>query len=126
MQRFPVPGSPLRHHGQVSLPRLGQIVAVVTLATIGKENVKSIAVNVSNLIGLFSGANAFFPEAGEPDEQAMRKEPPRTGEGFTTALWRRSNEITTVDCRGMMLAAGLSHLMDTSGRPNQPLHAQCS
>ena len=72
MQRFPVPGSPLYHYGQVSLSRLGQVVAVVTLATIGKENVKSIAVNVSNLVGLFSGANAFFPEAGEPDDQATQ------------------------------------------------------
>ncbi len=36
MQRFPVPGSPLYHHGQVSLSRLGQVAAVVALATVGK------------------------------------------------------------------------------------------
>jgi biotin synthase len=121
MQRFPVSGSPLYHHGQVSLSRLGQVVAVVTLATIGKEHVKSIAVNGSNLVGLFSGANAFFPEAGEPDEQLEENDPSHTREGFTTALWRQSDEITTRDCRKMMLAAGFSHLMNTEGMPNKAL-----
>jgi biotin synthase len=123
MQRFPVPGSPLHRHGQVSLPRLAQIVAVVTLATLGKKNVKSIAVNVSNLVGLLSGANAFFPEAGEPDGQPAPAEPAPAKDGFTTALWRQSNEITTNDCRAMMLAAGFSHLMGADGNPKQPLHA---
>lgn len=121
MQRFPVPGSPLYHHGQVSLSRLGQVAAVVSLATIGKETVKSIAVNVSNLVGLFSGANAFFPEAGEPEQQQV--DSMQGKEGFTTALWRQSNEITTLDCRNMMLAAGFSHLMNTDGKPNKPLQA---
>ncbi|MGD9162690.1 MAG: radical SAM protein [Desulfobacteraceae bacterium] len=121
MQRFPVPGSPLYHHGQVSLSRLGQVVAVVTLATIGNENIKSIAVNVSNLVGLFSGANAFFPEAGDPDGQPMNPEISQGKEGFTTALWRQSNEITTADCRAMMIAAGFSHLLGTDGNRNQPL-----
>lgn len=121
MQRFPVPGSSLYHYGQVSLPRLGQVAAVVALATIGRENVKSIAVNVSNLVGLFSGANAFFPEAGEPDEQTIQAEAAQTKEGFTTALWRQSNEITTADCRAMMTAAGFSHLMGTDGKPRMLL-----
>jgi len=123
MQRFPVPGSPLYKHGQISLSRLGQIVAVIVLATIGKQELKSIAVNVSNLVGLFSGANAFFPEAGEPAAQGI---PPGNSntmeEGFTTALWRRSNEITTADCRGMFIAAGFSNLMEADGRSNKLLH----
>jgi hypothetical protein len=88
MQRFPVPGSPLFQKGQISLSRLGQIIAVIVLATMGKKEMKSIAVNISNLVGLFSGANAFFPEAGEP----IREEHPDgwqdTKEEFTTALWR--------------------------------------
>jgi biotin synthase len=121
MQRFPVPGSPLYRHGQVSLPRLGQVAAVVALATIGQENVKSIAVNVSNLVGLFSGANAFFPEAGEPDEQTIQAEAAQAKAGFTTALWRQSNEITTADCRAMMTAAGFSHLLGTDGKQKIPL-----
>jgi biotin synthase len=121
MQRFPVPGSPLYERGQISLSRLGQIVAVIVLATTGKKELKSIAVNVSNLVGLFSGANAFFPEAGEPDGQQLPAGCPDTKEGFTTALWRQSNEITTTDCRGMLMAASFSNLMDTQGRPGIPL-----
>jgi len=120
MQRFPVPGSPLYSKGQVSLQRLAQIVAVVVLATIGKKELTSVAVNVSNLVGLFSGANAFFPEAGEP---VKREEIPLSKEGFTTALWRQSNEITTADCRNMMIAAGFSNLMDIKGKPSKSLQS---
>jgi biotin synthase len=122
MQRFPVPGSPLYVKGQISLPRLGQIVAVIALATSHKKEMTSIAVNVSNIVGLFSGANAFFPEAGEPQADECPGEGTASTEGFTTALWRRSNEITTADCRDMLLAAGFSNLMDACGRPNKPLH----
>ena len=122
MQRFPVPESPLYQKGQVSLARLGQIVAVIVLATAGKKELKSIAVNVSNLVGLFSGANAFFPEAGEPVEEPSSCGSQNVKEGFTTALWRQSNEITTSDCRSMLIAAGFSYLMDTHGRPTTCLH----
>lgn len=114
MQRFPVPGSRLYGHGQVSLARLAQIVAVIVLATNGKENVKSIAVNVSNVVGLLCGANAFFPEAGEPDGAQQPAEPAEAQAGFTTALWRQSTEISTADCRAMLKAAGFTGLMDTN------------
>jgi G3E family GTPase len=121
MQRFPVPGSPLFAKGQISLSRLGQIVAVIALATQHKKEMTSIAVNVSNIVGLFSGANAFFPEACEPDATERPQEGPTAREGFTTALWRRSNEITTADCRDMLTAAGFSQLNDTRGNPRRPL-----
>jgi len=117
MQRFPVPGSALYEKGQISLPRLAQIVAVIALATIGRKETRSIAVNVSNLVGLFSGANAFFPEAGEPKETSLENETTARKEGFTTALWRQSNEITTADCRNMLAAAGFSSLMTPDGKP---------
>jgi hypothetical protein len=71
----------------------------------------------------FSGANPFFPEAGESDEQDAQDNCPDRKEGFTTALWRQSNEITTADCRSMLIAAGFSSLMDTNGHPNKPLQA---
>jgi biotin synthase len=121
MQRFPVPGSRLFAHGQVSLARLSQVVAVVALATQGRKETTSIAVNVSNLAGLFSGANAFFPEAGEPVDREPAEEPASSRDGFTTALWRRSQEITTADCRAMMAAAGFSHLADTHGVRTAPV-----
>lgn len=118
MQRFPVPGSSLYDKGQISLSRLGQIVSVIVLATIGQKQLKSIAVNVSNLVGLFSGANAFFPEAGEPElfNEEINKD------GFSTALWRQSNEITTLDCRNMLTTAGFSYLTNIKGTPIKSLN----
>ena len=118
MQRFPVPGSPLYDKGQISENRLGQIVAVIALATIGHKQLKSIAVNVSNITGLFSGANAFFPETGEPDEEEIKRMEKENGKGFSTALWRQSNEISTFDCRNMMKSAGFTGLMNTNGNPS--------
>jgi biotin synthase len=124
MQRFPVPGSPLYANGQISLARLSQIVAVVVLATQAKPELTSIAVNVSNLASLFSGANAFFPEAGEPDSVEAAGEEVAPGKGFTTALWRRSSEITTADCRRMLVAAGFSQLMNAQGEPRAKLQQE--
>lgn len=115
MQRFPVPGSALFKYGHVSLSRLAQIVAVIVLATINQKSVKSIAVNVTNLAGLFSGANAFFPEAGEPEVNASQLSDFGKNDGFTTALWRQSNEITTADCRNLLVAAGFSGLINANG-----------
>lgn len=121
MQRFPVPGSPLYPNGQISVARLSQIVAVIVLATQAKPELTSIAVNVSNIASLFSGANAFFPEAGEPDAVEMADEEVRPGKGFTTALWRQSHEITTADCRNMLAAAGFSNLVNAEGAPTRKL-----
>jgi len=104
MQRFPVSGSPLFKRGAIPVQRLNQVAAVVALATQNKPEVKSIAVNVTNLAGLFSGANAFFPEAGDPVGQP----PADATAGFTTALWRHETEITTADCRALFAAAGFS------------------
>lgn len=121
MQRFPVPGSPLYASGQISLSRLSQIVAVIVLATQAKPELRSIAVNVSNIASLFGGANAFFPEAGEPDLAEISSEGIWPERGFTTALWRQSNEITTADCRSMLVAAGFSQLMNIQGEPTTRL-----
>jgi biotin synthase len=117
MQRFSVPGSPLFDKGQISLSRLGQIVSVIVLATMEQKQLKSIAVNVSNLVGLYSGANTLFPEAGEPEIQSDLNKA-----GFTTALWRQSEEITTLDCRNMLTAAGFSNLINAKGEPVKSLN----
>jgi biotin synthase len=116
MQRFPVSGSPLYDKGEISVLRLSQITAVIALATREKAGVRSIAVNVSNPVALFSGANAFFPEAGEPDGQERSSEAEDPKSGFTTALWRSKSAITTADCRAMLGMAGFSHLMDANGK----------
>jgi biotin synthase len=116
-QRFPVAGSSLYHFGQISLQKLGLIVAVVALVTQNKPETTSISVNVSNIVGLFSGANAFFPEEGEPDPNDDVKEAANTEKGFTTALWRNDKKITTADCRNLFSMAGFSGLMSIDGKP---------
>jgi len=113
MRRFPVPGSPLFHHGRLPLARLAQVAAVIALATLETDTVQSIAVHESNILGLMSGANALYPEAGEPQEI-----PSDTGEGkegFSSALWRRSQEITTADCRSMLAETGFDGVAVTPG-----------
>lgn len=110
MRRFSVPGSPLYAQGQISLARLAQIVAVIALAASQQKHLASIAVHESNVIGLMSGANALYPEAGEPAAAAMT--PDRREDGFTTALWRQSKEITTADCRAMLALAGFGAARD--------------
>jgi len=115
MRRFPVPGSPLYVHGQISLARLAQIVAVIALATASQAHLTSIAVHESNLVGLLSGANALYPEAGEPDTSAADLASPK--DGFTSALWRQSQEITTADCRALLAMAGFDSRIPTNNTP---------
>jgi len=122
MRRFPVPGSPLFSRGQISLARLAQIVAVIALATAGQKVMTSIAVHESNVIGLLSGANALYPEAGEPPAPGSpaAASSQQLQEGFTTALWRQSAEITTADCRRMLREAGFTPL-NTARPAGHPL-----
>lgn len=64
MRRVHLPNSPLAHHGQITELRLAQVVAVVTLATLGCSATENIAVHEPNLIGLTSGANVVYAETG--------------------------------------------------------------
>jgi len=112
MRRFSVPGSPLYAQSQISLARLAQIVAVIALATSQQKHLASIAVHESNVIGLMSGANALYAEAGESAGAAAA--PDGREEGFTSALWRQSKEITTADCRAMFAVAGFNAWSDQS------------
>lgn len=64
MRRVRLPGSPLADRGQITELRLAQVVAVVTLATLGCPETKSIAVHEPNLLGLSAGANTVYAEAG--------------------------------------------------------------
>lgn len=118
MRRFPVPGSPLFHHGRLPLARQAQVVAVVALATLETETLRSIAVHESSVLGLLSGANALYPEAGEPVQTAADSAGEADGnqDGFSSALWRRSQEITTADCRNMLLEAGYDRIVTGGGK----------
>jgi biotin synthase len=64
MRRVYLPSSPLSGHGQITELRLGQVVAVVALASLGCPVTDNIAVHEPNLIGLTSGANVVYAETG--------------------------------------------------------------
>jgi len=118
MRRFPVPASSLFHHGRLPLARQAQVVAVVALATLETETLRSVAVHESNVLGLMSGANALYPEAGEPVENPADSAGELDGDkdGFSSALWRRSQEITTTDCRKMLIEAGFDKVVTGGGK----------
>lgn len=64
MRRVYVPELPLASRGQITELRLGQVVAVVALATLDCPQTKNIAIHEPNLIGLVSGANVVYAETG--------------------------------------------------------------
>jgi biotin synthase len=64
MRRVWVPGLPVSDRGQITELRLAQVVAVVTLATLGCKKTQNIAVHEPNLLGLTSGANVVYAETG--------------------------------------------------------------
>jgi biotin synthase len=64
MRRVPVPGTPLAKYGQISNLRLGQIVAVVALATFAMPTMTYMGVHEPTEIGYVSGANVVTAETG--------------------------------------------------------------
>lgn len=72
MRRVYIPGAPLAHHGQITERRLAQVVAVVTLATLGCSETQSIAVHEPNLLGLAAGANTVYAETGANPRDVKR------------------------------------------------------
>lgn len=95
MRRVLLPNSPLAKHGIISELRLAQVTAVVTLAMIGNENLGSIAVHEPNTLGLCSGANAVYAEAGAN---------PRDLVGET----QRNRGHSVYDCEQMLRECGFT------------------
>lgn len=62
MARVNFPGSPML--GEIARTRLAQIVAAVTLASAENRELGSIAVHEPDALGLRSGANSVYAEAG--------------------------------------------------------------
>jgi len=79
MRRVYLPNSPLAEHGQITESRLGQVVAVVTLASLGCPDTGNIAVHEPNLIGLTSGANVVYAETGANPRDAATDTSNRRG-----------------------------------------------
>ena len=103
MRRVYIPGAPLAERGQITELRLAQITAVVTLASLGCPDTKNIAVHEPNLIGLTSGANVVYAEAGAN---------PRDTEENTTG--HRGRDIQA--CKTMLYEAGFDNLLIAPGK----------
>ncbi|MEN6493231.1 MAG: hypothetical protein ABFD16_02965 [Thermoguttaceae bacterium] len=106
MRRVFVPGLPLADRGQITELRLGQVVAVVALATLACRETQNIAIHEPNLIGLTSGANVVYAEAGAN---------PRDTEADTSA----NRGLDMAAARKMLYEAGFSSLRrgDDSSSP---------
>ncbi len=101
MRRVYIPKAPLAHYGQITELRLGQMTAVVALASLACPDTKNIAVHEPNLIGLTSGANAVYAETGAN---------PRDTEENTTG--HRGRDIRA--CKAMLYEAGFDYLLTAS------------
>jgi len=97
MRRVFVPGMPLSSRGQITELRLAQVVAVVSLATLGCAQTQNIAVHEPNLIGLTAGANVVYAESGAN---------PRDTQADTS----RNRGLDMADCRKMLYEAGFRAL----------------
>lgn len=64
MRRVAVPGTPLARYGQISNLRLGQMVAVVALATFSMPTMTYMGVHEPTEIAYVSGANVVTAETG--------------------------------------------------------------
>ncbi len=102
MRRVYVPGMPLGPNGQITERRLAEIVAVVTLASVGCPETKNIAVHEPNLLGLAAGANVVYAESGaNPRDTELQTEKHR---GLDMAA-----------CRKMLYEAGFDALQRGDG-----------
>lgn len=106
MRRVYVPDSPLARRGQITEQRLAQVVAVVTLATLGCAQTKNIAVHEPNLLGLAAGANVVYAESGAN---------PRDTHVDTSA----NRGLDMKACRKMLYEAGFDGLLRGDGFPIQ-------
>lgn len=103
MRRVRLASSPLAARGQISELRLAQVTAVVALATLACPETRAIGVHEPNLLGLTSGANSLFAEAGAN---------PRDTRGDTSG--HRGRDLR--DCKTMLHEAGFEHLRTSTRR----------
>ncbi len=102
MRRVYVPALPISERGQISELRLAQVVAVVTLATLGCQETQNIAVHEPNLLGLAAGANVVYAETGAN---------PRDTQADTSL----SRGLDMAAARKMLYEAGFSSLKRGDG-----------
>lgn len=97
MRRVAVPGTPFYQYGQITELRLGQIVAVVALASFNCPSMTYCGVHEPNEIAYISGANIITAETGAN---------PRDNTGDTS----KNRGMDMDACRRMLLDSGFSYL----------------
>lgn len=97
MRRVAVPGTPFYPYGQITELRLGQIVAVVSLASFTAPSMTYCGVHEPNKIAYCSGANIITAESGAN---------PRDNSADTA----KSRGMDMDDCRRMLLDSGFTHI----------------
>jgi len=107
MRRVYIASAPLAHYGQISELRLAQVCAVVTLATLGCSETRSIAIHEPNQLGLTSGANTVYAETGANPRDMVQD-----------TSGHRGRDIN--DCKLMLYEAGFESLL-TSPKGSIPL-----
>jgi len=95
MRRVTFPGSPLSDKGMISELRLAQITAVTQLAMIANPAMQALAVHEPNALGLMSGANSLYAEAGANPRDTT--ENTKSGRGLDTAACKRMFAETGFD-----------------------------
>ena len=96
MRRVTFPGSPLQEKGMITELRLAQVVAVTLLAMIANPTLQALAVHEPNPLGLMSGANSVYAEAGANPRDTT--ENTKSGRGLDTLACKRMFTETGFDC----------------------------
>lgn len=102
MRRIAVPNTPMYPHGQISLLRSAQIVAVVSIAMLQNSVLSSIAIHEPDLLGLSAGANCVYAEFGANPRDLVAD----TAKGRGNSPER---------CRAMLKDCGYTSLMQAGG-----------
>jgi biotin synthase len=97
MRRVTFPGSPLSDKGMITELRLAQVTAVTILAMIANPALQALAVHEPNPLGLMSGANSLYAEAGANPRDTS--ENTKSGRGLDTA-----------DCKRMFMETGFDSI----------------
>jgi len=102
MRRVATDITPLSRNGQINERRLAQVVAVVSLASLGCSETGNVAVHEPNLLGLAAGANAVYAESGaNPRDVNVETE--------------ISRGLDVSACRRMLYEAGFTALLRGDG-----------
>ncbi len=110
MRRAMIPSLPIFKKGQISLLRLAQITAMISMTTIAYPQVMAVACHESNLLGLMSGSNIVSAEFGANPRDDVDGKYEKRG-------------LTLNQCRRLLFEAGYTSIT-TPGFNQIPLNKE--